>query len=134
VTCRLTLAFALTVTPTAAAAQLSDVGIGVALSHHQWLDVPSLCCPPLAWATFGEGRWRLQVDYLRSYGEGDGHGNHPLDPVDGRRASRTERSGCRLYVEVLSGWAHNGYAPARDHLNSNLSPSELRHSKRQVGN
>ena len=106
-TCRLTLAFALTVTPTAAAAQLSDVGIGVALSHHQWLDVPSLCCPPLAWVTFGEGRWRLQVDYLRSYGEGDGHGNHPLDPVDGRRAS-LQRADLRVdtqhHASVLASW------------------------------
>lgn len=106
-TCRLTLAFALTVTPTAAAAQLSDVGIGVALSHHQWLDVPSLCCPPLAWATFGEGRWRLQVDYLRSYGEGDGHGNHPLDPVDGRRTS-VQRADLRIdtqhHASVLASW------------------------------
>ena len=65
---RLTLAFALTVVPTTVAAQLSDIGIGVAPSHHQWLDVPSLCCPPLAWATFGEGRWRLRVDYLHRSG------------------------------------------------------------------
>ena len=55
----LALAFALTLMPTAAAAQLSDVG--VALSHDQYLDVPSLCCPPLAWATFGEGRWSRYV-------------------------------------------------------------------------
>ena len=65
--------------PTAAAAQLSDVGVVVALNHKQYLDVPSLCCPPLAWATFGEGRWRLQVDYLRSYREDEGHGNHPIE-------------------------------------------------------
>ena len=47
---RLALAFALILMPTAAAAQLSDVGVGVALNHSQYLDVPSLCCPPLAWA------------------------------------------------------------------------------------
>ena len=58
---RLEVFFALIFMPTAAAAQLSDVGVGVALNHKQYLDVSSLCCPPLAWATFGEGRWRLSV-------------------------------------------------------------------------
>ena len=48
--------------PTAAAAQLSDVGVGAALNHKQYLDVPSLCCPPLAWATFGE--WALAAQRL----------------------------------------------------------------------
>ena len=52
---RLALAFALILLPTAAAAQLSAVGVSVALNHHQYADVQSLCCPPLAWATFGEG-------------------------------------------------------------------------------
>ena len=48
---RLALAFALILLPTAAAAQLSAVGVSVALNHHQYADVQSLCCPPLAWAT-----------------------------------------------------------------------------------
>ena len=104
---RLALAFALILMPTAAAAQLSDVGVVVALNHKQYLDVPSLCCPPLAWATFGEGRWRLQVDYLRSYREDEGHGNYPLDDVDGRRSS-VQRAGLRIesqhHTNVLVSW------------------------------
>ena len=44
---RLALAFALILMPTAAAAQLSDDVVVVALNHKQYLDVPSLCCPPL---------------------------------------------------------------------------------------
>ena len=104
---RLALAFALILMPMAAAAQLSDVGVVVALNHKQYLDVPSLCCPPLAWATFGEGRWRLQVDYLRSYREDEGHGNHPLDDVDGRRSS-VQRVDLRIesqhHANVLVSW------------------------------
>lgn len=84
---RFTVALGLALVPATGAAQVSDIGVGAALSHYQYLDVPSLCCPPLGWATFGEGRWRLQVEYLRSYGEEQGYGNHPLDDVDGRRAS-----------------------------------------------
>ena len=66
-----------------------------------------MCCPPLAWATFGEGRWRLQVDYLRSYREDEGHGNRSLDDVDGRRSS-LQRADLSIesqhYASVLVSW------------------------------
>ena len=101
---RLALAFALILMPTAAAAQLSDVGVVVALNHKQYLDVPSLCCPPLAWATFGEGRWRLQVDYLRSYREDEGHGNYPLDDVDASVQRANIRTESQHYASVLVSW------------------------------
>ena len=101
---RLALAFALILMPTAAAAQLSDVGVGVALNHSQYLDVPSLCCPPLAWATFGERRWRLQVDYLRSYREDEGHGNYPLDDVDASVQRANIRTESQHYASVLVSW------------------------------
>ena len=104
---RLAFALALILMPTTAAAQLSAVGVGVALSHHQYVDVPSLCCPPLACATFGEGRWRLQVDYLRSYREAAVHGNYPIDDVDGWRASvqRADRDiESQHHASVLVSW------------------------------
>ncbi len=101
---RLALAFALILLPTAAAAQLSDVGVGVALNHSQYLDVPSLCCPPLAWATFGERRWRLQVDYLRSYREDEWHGNYPLDDVDASVQRANIRTESQHYASVLVSW------------------------------
>ena len=63
-------------------AQLSDVGVGVALYH-----LPTLCCPPLAWATFGEGRWRLEVNYLQSFRETEGHAIYFLDDVNGGNSS-----------------------------------------------
>ena len=101
------LAFALILMPTVAAAQLSDVGAGVALSHRPFIDSPSLCCPPLAWATFGEGRWRLQVDFLRSSREAEWHGNYSLDDVDGRRAS-VQRASLSIdtqhHASVLVSW------------------------------
>ena len=104
---RLALAFALILLPTAAAAQLSAVGVSVALNHHQYADVQSLCCPPLAWATFGEGRWRLQVDYLRSYREDEGYGNYPLDDVDGW-SSGVQRTNLTIdtqhHASVLVSW------------------------------
>ena len=103
---RLALGFAL-ILPAAAAAQPSEAGAGIALSHFQWLDVPSLCCPPQVWVTFGEGRWRLQVDYLRSHRESEGHGGHPIDDVDGRRAS-VQRADLRIdlqhHASVLASW------------------------------
>ena len=101
---RLALPFALIFMPTAAAQQLSDVGVGVALNHSQYLDVPSLCCPPLAWATFGERRWRLQVDYLRSYREDEGHGNYPLDDVDASVQRANIRTESQHYASVLVSW------------------------------
>ena len=127
---RLALAFALILMPTAAAAQLSDVGVVVALNHKQYLDVPSLCCPPLAWATFGEGRWRLQVDYLRSYREDEGHGNYPLDDVDGRRSS-VQRAGLRIesqhHTNVLVSWrAPPRVVPAHPRVAARHAPGGAR--------
>ena len=79
---RLALVFVFVLMPMAAVAQLSDVGVGVALYH-----LPILCCPPLAWATFGEGRWRLEVNYLQSFRETEGHAIYFLDDVDGGSSS-----------------------------------------------
>ena len=42
---RLALAFALILMPTAAAAQLSDVGVGVALNHSQYPGCPEPVLP-----------------------------------------------------------------------------------------
>ena len=95
--------------PAAAAAQPSEagVGVGVTLSHFQWLDVPSLCCPPQVWLTFGEGRWGLQLDYLRSYRQVEVHAGYPIDDVDGRRAS-LQRAFLRVdlqhHASVLASW------------------------------
>ena len=86
-TCRPALVFALALTPVAVAAQLAEVGGGAALSYAQYLDVPRQCCPPLVWAAFGSGRWRLHVDYLRSYREVESGGYYPIDDIDGQRAS-----------------------------------------------
>lgn len=85
--CRPALALALALTPVAVAAQSVEVGGGVALSYAQYLDVPRQCCPPLVWAAFGSGRWRLHVDYLRSYREEKGHREDPIDDIDGSKAS-----------------------------------------------
>ena len=64
-----------------------EVGVSAIPGYAQYVDVPQECCPPLVWATFGTGRWRLQVDYLRGHRETEGHGNYPHDDVEGRRAS-----------------------------------------------
>ena len=91
-TCRPALVLALALTPATAAAQVAEVGVSVSLGYAQYLDVPRQCCPPIAWATFGSGRWRLHVDYLRSYREEESHGNYPLDDIDGRRVSAQQAS------------------------------------------
>ena len=48
----------------------------------------------------------LQVDYLRSYREDEGHGNRSLDDVDGRRSS-LQRADLSIesqhYASVLVG-------------------------------
>ena len=85
-TCRPVVALALALTPAAAAAQAVEVGVGAALSYAQYLDTPRQCCPPLAWAAFGSGRWRLHVDYLRSHREEKGYREDPIDDVDGATA------------------------------------------------
>ena len=95
-TCRPALVLALALTPAAAAAQVAEAGVSVSLSYAQYLDVPRQCCPPMAWASFGSGRWRLHVDYLRSHREEESHGNYPLDDIDGRRVSAQQAS---LHVE-----------------------------------
>lgn len=87
-TCRpVPLALALVLTSAAASAQQVEVGLSAIPGYAQYLDVSRECCPPLVWAIFGSGRWRLQVDYLRSLREQEGHGNYPLEDIDGRRAS-----------------------------------------------
>lgn len=90
------LVLALALVPEAAAAQVAEVGVGASLGYAQYLDVARQCCPPLVWAAFGSGRWRIHVDYLRSYREEEGHGNYPIDDVDGRRASVQRAS---LHIE-----------------------------------
>ena len=109
---RLALAFALILMPTAAAAQLSDVVV-VALNHKQYLDVPSLCCPPLAWATFGEGRWRLQVDYLRSYREDEGHGNTPSTMSTGGDPASSASISASSPNTMRTCWCRGGHWGAR---------------------
>ena len=76
---RLALAFVFVLMPMAAVEQLSDVGVGVALYH-----LPTLCCPPLAWATFGEGRWRLEVNYLQSFREAAARSSPSCRPASSR--------------------------------------------------
>ena len=94
-------------TPAAAAAQLADVGASLSLSYAQYDDVPRQCCPPLVWATLGSGRFRLHVDYLRSYREAEGYERFLIDEVDGRRA-RVERGALsfdpRHEASVLVSW------------------------------
>ena len=98
------------VTPAAAAAQLADAGASLSVSYAQYDDVPRQCCPPLVWATLGSGRFRLHVDYLRSYREAEGYGSFSIDGVDGvdgRRAyvQRGELSfDPRHEASVLVSW------------------------------
>ena len=98
---------ALVLASTTASAQRVEVGVGAVPGYAQYLDVARQCCPPLVWATFGSGRWRLQVDHLRNVRKAEGHGNHPLDDVDGRRAS-LQRADLTIQprheTSVLASW------------------------------
>ena len=105
--CRSLLVPALVLASATASAQTVEVGVGAVPGHLQYLDVARDCCPPLVWATFGSGRWRLQVDYLRSVREAEGHGNYPHDDVEGRRASVQRASLTiepRHEANVLASW------------------------------
>ena len=86
--------------PHAAAAQThGEAGVTFSPAYLQYLDVNPDCCPAAGWITLGSGRFRLHVDYLRSYRHEEGHGNYPLGQtctptggctdikVEGRRAS-----------------------------------------------
>ena len=98
---------ALVLASTAASAQRVEVGVGAVPGYAQYLDVARQCCPPFVWATFGSGRWRLQVDHLRNVRKAEGHGNHPLDDVEGRRAS-VQRADLTIQprheTSVLASW------------------------------
>ena len=78
------VAVALALTPAAAVAQSVEVGVSATLGHAQ---LYCECCPPLTWAAFGSGRWRLHVEYLRHYREEEGVTGYPIDDVDGREAN-----------------------------------------------
>ena len=100
----LTLALA----PVTAGAQSVEVGVSAALSYAQYLDVPRQCCPPLVWAAYGSGRWRLHVDYLRSYREEEEHAKYPIGDVDGRPVSSILRgvldTDLRHEANMLVSW------------------------------
>lgn len=83
--CRHAVALALAFTPAAAVAQAVEVGVSATATYsHNYRE----CCPPLTWAAFGSGRWRLHVAYLRHYREEDEYSrSHPIDDVDGREAT-----------------------------------------------
>ena len=105
--CRSVLVPALVLASATASAQPVEIGVGAIPGHAQYLDVARECCPPLVWATLGSGRARLQVDHLRSVREAEGHGNYPLDDVEGRKAS-VQRADLtiepRHETSVLASW------------------------------
>ena len=47
-------------------ASWGDVGISVSPLFREYLDVPVCCTPPGGWVTWGTGKYRLQVDYVRN--------------------------------------------------------------------
>ena len=102
-TYRPALVFALGLMPAASAAQLSDAGVSTALGYRQHLDVLRQCCPPRAWATFGEGRWQLHVDYLRGYREVEGYGGFPIDDINGEATSHSDPRGDEGSIEFFGG-------------------------------
>ena len=67
-----------------------------------------VCCPPLAWATFGERRWRLIACGATAK---EGHGNYPLDGRPPRPARRVphrvptpyERAGVVAGIGLVPG-------------------------------
>ena len=102
--CRPAIVIALALTPAAAAAQSVEVGVSATATYgHHYRE----CCPPLIWAAFGSGPWRLHVDYLRHYREEEGVTSYPIDDVDGREANVEQallRFASRHEAAMLLSW------------------------------
>ena len=116
----LTVVVVAVLAPHAVPAQTSrDAGVSLSLGYAQYVDVPRDCCPLAPWVTFGSGRFKLHLDYLRSHRyDGEGYGGYPLEhctrdgkcvdvKIDGKRAS-TQRASIEVEtmheVNVLAAW------------------------------
>ena len=84
------------------------LGVGVSPLFKAFLDVPSCCTPPSGWVTWGTGKYRLQVDFVRNRLQQRGHGGyyedrHGQEIVVQRASSTTYRDrvvGAALYLRL----------------------------------